>query len=50
MQYIFLKKKEHLNPDGKGLEQILQLKNSMNKTIDNHSETGNKEFRSKKVK
>src|SRR5205814_9998697 len=44
-----LKNKEHLNPDGKGLEQILQLKSGMNKDINNHSETGKEEFRSEKV-
>jgi LAGLIDADG DNA endonuclease family protein len=27
-----IKNKEYLNPDGKGLEKILQLKNSINKT------------------
>ena len=36
-----IKNKEHLNPDGLGLEKILQLKNRMtnyykSKTIDNH--------------
>lgn len=40
-----IKNKEHLNPDGKGLEQILQLKSVMNKVINNHSETGKEKFR-----
>jgi hypothetical protein len=39
-----IKNKEHLNPDGKGLEQILQLKSGMNKAINNHSETGKEEI------
>ena len=32
-----IKNKEHLNPDGKGLEKILQLKNSISKAVNNHN-------------
>jgi len=33
-----IKNKEHLNPDGKGLEKVLQLKSSISKAVNNHSE------------
>jgi hypothetical protein len=41
-----LKNKEHLNPDGKGLEKILQLKSSISKTINkyNHCDSGKEEI------
>lgn len=48
--------KEHLNIDGKGLEQILQLKNgtsliNTDKALNNHrDETGKEEIRSEKEK
>jgi hypothetical protein len=32
-----IKNKEHLNPDGKGLEKILQLKSSISKAVNNYS-------------
>jgi hypothetical protein len=32
------KNKEHLNPDGKGLKKILQLKSSISKAVNNHSD------------
>lgn len=43
-----IKNKEHLNPDGKGLEKILQLKNRISNTVNNNSESdlGVEEIRS----
>jgi NADH:ubiquinone oxidoreductase subunit K len=40
------KNKEHLNPDGKGLKKILQLKSSISKTINkyNHCDSGKEEI------
>jgi len=32
-----IKNKEHLNPEGKGLQKILELKNNMSKAVNNHS-------------
>lgn len=41
-----LKNKEHLNPEGKGLEKILQLKSSISKAVSNDSDrdTGKEEI------
>lgn len=33
-----IKNKEHLNPDRKGLEKLLQLKSSISKAVSNHSD------------
>lgn len=43
-----IKNKEHLNPDGKSLERVLQLKNRISKAVNNHSESdlGVEEIRS----
>jgi hypothetical protein len=35
--FIF-KNKEHLNPDGKGLDKLLQLKNNISKAVNNHND------------
>lgn len=40
-----IKNKEYLNPDGKGLEKMLQLKNNISKAINNYNnnDSGKKE-------
>lgn len=39
-----IKDKEHLNPDGKGLKQILELKSNISIVINNHSKSGKEEI------